>query len=400
MNARPLRVAMLGGRGIPANYSGFDTLIEEVATRLVAEHGMAVTVYCRRSSYRERPREVRGVRCRYLPAIPGKGIESITHTTVSVLHTLFCGYDLVFVVDPANAPFCLPLKLRRYPVVFHTDGLGWKRSKWSRLARAYYRRVEGFCARTATALVTDARAMQAYYEREWRAKSAFLPYGALTHGGSSDAALAKHGLGERGYWLVVTRIEPENNTDRIVAGYLRSGSKLPLIVVGGARYGSEYSARLFAMASDRVRFLGPIYDAAALNGLYERSFAYLHGHEVGGTNPGLLRAMHAQACCVALDVEFNREVLAESGAFFAKDEAAIAAALAALEADPVAARRLGSAAYERARRLYRWDAVASGYANLFRALVAGGKRESAVAAVLARDVYEPERFAAAEGVTR
>ena len=396
MTERPLRVAMLGGRGIPANYSGFDTLIEEVSTRLVAEHGMEVTVYCRKSSYRERPTFVRGVRCRYLPAIPGKGIESITHSCFSVWHALWHSYDLAFVVDPANAPFALPLKLRRFPVVFHTDGLGWKRSKWSKVARAYYRRVEGFCARSATALVTDSRAMQAYYREAWKAESSFIPYGAHTHGGSDRSALTKLAIQERGYWLVVTRIEPENNTDQIVRGYLASGSLRPLIVVGGAKYESPYSRSLFAMASANVRFVGPIYDPAALNGLYANCFAYLHGHEVGGTNPGLLRAMDAGACCLALDVAFNVEVLEDTGMFFAKDAPSIAQSLKTLENEPDAALRRGLAVRERARRFYRWDAVAAGYAELFSRLVGSRKDQHLVAAAQTTEVYHPERFAPLE----
>ncbi len=392
---RPPRIALLGGRGIPANYSGFDTLLEEVAIRLVEQHGMDVTVYCRRRYYPSRPRLVHGVRCVYLPALPGKGIESISHTCICVGHALFRRFDLVFVVDPANAPFCLPLKLRRFPVVFHTDGLGWKRSKWSRLARAYYKRVESLCAKTATALVTDSRAMQRYYTETWRASSTFLPYGAITRGGSNTSALQRLGLEPHQYWLVVTRIEPENNTDLIVAGYLAAQSRHPLIVVGHARYASDYSQQLFAMAGPQVRFVGGIYDAPALNGLYANCLAYLHGHEVGGTNPGLLRAMEAGACCAAVDVAFNVEVLEDTGVYFRKDANVIAAALQALERDPDRAKERGAAAQIRARCLYRWDAVAAGYAALFRSLVATGKRRDAVARVARDEFYFPKRFAEA-----
>jgi len=367
-----LRVAFLGGRGIPARYSGFDSLIEELSTRLVAAHGMDVTVYCRRRYYDERPATWRGVRCLYLRAVPGKGIESISHTCRSVLHACRGGYDVVFVVDPANAPFVLPLRLLGKRLVFHTDGLGWKRSKWSRLSRRYYKWVEGYCARVATSLVTDARAMQRYYREEWGADSTFLPYGSETGGSAVDDGLEAFGVRAGAYWLVVARIEAENNTELIVRGFLESGVEGPLLVVGGARYGSAYSRRLFGLACDRVRFAGGVYEAAILNGLYGNCRAYLHGHEVGGTNPSLLRAMRWAAPCLAVDVEFNREVLADTGRYFTKEPGALAALLREVDGVPAALRRLGERAAERARTAYRWDDVAAGYADLFRRVAGRG----------------------------
>ncbi len=371
----PLRLAIIGGRGIPANYSGFDTLIEELSVRLVADHGMDVTVYCRRHYYDERPATYRGVRCVYLRAVRGKGLESIWHTTRSVLHACFRRYDVVFVVDPANAPFVLPLKLLRCPIAFHTDGLGWMRSKWSGISRRYYRWVEGFCARVATALVTDAKAMQEYYRVTWKAESTFLAYGAETGGGATTDGLQRLGLRERDFYLVVARLEPENNTELIVREYVRSGLTRPLIVVGGARYGSDWSRRLFSHASDTVRFVGGIYDAPVLNGLYRACRAYLHGHEVGGTNPGLLRAMWWGAPCIAVDCGFNREVIDDGGAFFAKEAGGLSRVLADLDPDARRLSAFGERAATRARTAYRWDDVAAGYAAFFRRLARRGDAE-------------------------
>ena len=363
---------MLGGRGIPANYSGFDTLLEELSARLVAQHGMDVTVYCRRHYYDERPALHRGVRCVYLRAIRGKGLESIYHTSRSVLHTCLRRFDVAFVVDPANAPFALPLRLRRIPTVFHTDGLGWKRSKWSGSARRYYRWVEGFCARSATALVTDALAMQRYYQQVWGRDSTYLAYGAESQGGLSDEGLLRFSLQQGGYYLVVARIEQENNTELLVREYLASAVSRPLVVVGGARYASDYSKRLFALACDRVKFVGGVYESAVLNGLYRHCRAYVHGHEVGGTNPGLLRAMAHGAPVLAVDVDFNREVLGDGGRFFGKTAGEGASLLRAVDGDDALLRTLGAAARARAESAYRWDDVAAGYARLFQTVAARG----------------------------
>ncbi len=369
MTERRLRIAILGGRGIPANYSGFDTLIEELSARLVSRHGMDVTVYCRRHCYDERPREHRGVRCVYLRAVRGKGLESIWHTSRSVLHAMWRRFDVAFVVDPANAPFAWPLRMLGTPTVFHTDGLGWMRSKWSGPARRYYRWVEGFCARTATALVTDARAMQRYYETTWGRESTCLAYGSESQGGVSLQALDRFGLSPRGYYLCVARLEPENNTDLIVREHLASGVQRPLVVVGGARYRSAWHDRLFALACDRVKFVGGVYEPALLNGLYANCRAYLHGHEVGGTNPGLLRAMAHGAPVLAVDCEFNREVAADGGRWFGKEPGACAALLRQCDGDDALLAELGNNAKARAAVAYRWDDVADGYAELFRNVV-------------------------------
>lgn len=373
MSERQLRIAIIGGRGIPANYSGFDTLIEELSVRLVAQHGMDVTVYCRRNYYQEWPRNDRGVRLVHLRTIRGKGVESIYHTCRSVLHLLPRRCDVALVVDPANAPFAWPLRLRGIPTVFHTDGLGWMRSKWSGFARRYYRWVEGFCARSATALVTDAKAMQRYYLDTWQRDSTFLAYGAESGGGVSDEGLTRFALRPRDYYLAVARLEPENNTDLLVREYVQSGLARPLIVVGGARYAMDYHKRLFAMGNERVRFVGGVYEAEVLNGLYRGCRAYLHGHEVGGTNPGLLRAMAHGAPCLALDCDFNREVIGAGGRFFGKQPGVAAAMLRAIDGDDAALLEVGAAAKARALSEYCWDDVAAGYASLFRRVASGGR---------------------------
>ncbi len=368
MSERPLRVAILGGRGVPANYSGFDTLIEELSARLVARHGMEVTVYCRRHYYEQRPAMHRGVRCVYLRAGRGKGVESVYHTSRSVLHAMFRRFDLAFVVDPANAPFVWPLRLLGTPTVFHTDGLGWMRSKWSGFARRYYRWVEGLCARTATALVTDARAMQRYYETTWRRESTMLTYGSESQGGVSVEGLARFSLRPRDYYLVVARLEPENNAECLVREYLAAELGRPLLIVGGARYRTAFHERLLAMACDHVRFVGGVYEPAVLNGLYANCRAYLHGHEVGGTNPGLLRAMAHGAPVLAVDCEFNREVAQDGGRYFGKAAGEGKALLRALDGDDAALAAIGAAAKSRAATAYRWDDVADGYAALFRSV--------------------------------
>ncbi len=392
MEKGKLKIAIIGDRGIPARYSGFSTLVEQLAVRLVRDHNMEVSVYCRSSYYEEKPKSFEGVRCHYFSSPGGKNFESIIHSNISIWHALVDSYDLVFIVDPGNAPFAWPLKLRFLPTVFHTDGMGWKRRKWSPLQQKYYKWSEWVCARLATALVTDSRAMQEYYLSEYQAPSSFIPYSGEVGKAPTDDCLKLFGLEKNEYYLVVARVEPENNIDLIIREYKDAGVERPLVIVGGARYESEYSKLVTGQASEKVRCAGPIFDSETLNGLYQNCYAYLHGHEVGGTNPSLLRAMHWGAACVPINVIFHREVMGEDSFFFENSQGHLAGILNELENDPARVEQLGRLAKERSETLYRWDAVAAGYAEMFRKVVGSRKNGSGIESELECEVYRPDEF--------
>ncbi|MEC3947373.1 DUF1972 domain-containing protein [Sphingobium sp. HWE2-09] len=394
--ARPLRIAIIGDRGIPARYSGFSTLVEELAVGLVRDHGMDVTVYCRSQYYVAHPPVWQGVRCRYLPAPGGKSFESIVHSNLAVLDAACRDFDLVFLVDPGNGPFILPLRARGVPVVIHTDGLGWQRRKWNAVQRRYYKWSEWVSARLANWLVTDSRAMQDYYAREYGAGSTYIPYGGAVGDLPDDAALARYGVTSGDYYLVVARMEPENNVDHIIREYRASGLAKPLIVVGSVPYDSAYARAVAAEDDGQVRCVGGVFESAALNALYRHCAAYLHGHEVGGTNPSLLRAMHWGAPCVPIDVIFHRENVGPDNPYFRKDAGHLAAILCDLDANPARRVSLGRAAQAHAAATFRWDAVIDAYAALFERLIAlkaAGQRPSSA---LIGETYAPDRSSPAK----
>jgi glycosyltransferase involved in cell wall biosynthesis len=253
------------------------------------------------------------------------------------------------------------LRAARIPVATHVDGLEWKRAKWGPTGQRYYRAAEAMAVRWSDALIADAEGIADYYRREFHAPTTLLTYGAPMIDPGDDR-LAELGLEPGGFHLVVARFEPENHVDVIVDGYRRSGARKPLVVVGSAPYSDAYTERVHALADDRVRFLGGVWDQRQLDQLYAQCYTYLHGHSVGGTNPSLLRAIGAGAAVLAFDVDFNREVVAEAGRYFA-DAADVAAVLETAEADPSGVRRNG----ERARELaaeYDWEDVATGYEEL------------------------------------
>src|SRR3954447_7151831 len=367
-----MKVALVGTRGVPARYGGFETAVEEVGRRL-AERGHEVVVYCRTAPGDTEPRSSThlGMRLVHLPAARKRSLETLSHTALSVGHLLGHRVDAAIVFNAANAPLLPVLRAARIPLATHVDGLEWKRAKWGGTGRRYYRAAESLAARWSDALIADAQGIADYYRAEFDTGTELIAYGAPLLDVGSDRLAELH-LPPRGHHLVVARFEPENHVHLIVEGFTTGSARLPLVVVGSAPYADEYTARVRALGDDRVRFLGGVFDQDLLDQLYAGAATYLHGHSVGGTNPSLLRALGAGAPTVAFDVSFNREVLEETGTYFTT-AADVAARVEAAEADPAGTQRRGRAARERAKH-YDWDDVADRYEELVRRLATEGQR--------------------------
>lgn len=361
---------MIGTRGVPAAYGGFETAVEEVGRRLV-ERGHEVIVYTRGSERRER--EFLGMRVVHLPALPIKQTETLSHTGLSAVHAITGRRpDAAFVFNAANSPFLPALRARRIPVALHMDGLEWKRSKWGPRGKAYYRWAEENGVRWADALIADAPGIAEYYDDEFSVPTELIRYGAPILDTAAEDRLSELDLTPGGFHVVVARFEPENHVREIVEGYRASAATLPLVVVGSAPYAAGYIQQIHdAAAGDpRIRLVGGIYDQQLLDALYFSARTYLHGHSVGGTNPSLLRAMGAGTAVIAYDVGFNRETLGDTGWFF-RDAAGVQRAVEDAEADAAAVSTAAQRVKERARRDFTWDAVAAEYEDLARRLAAG-----------------------------
>lgn len=353
-----MRVAIIGSRGIPARYGGFETFAQELAPRLV-ELGHDVTVYCR-AGYTGTDERYRGVQLVHTPYLRIRALETLSHEASSIVDSLRRGFDVYYFLGTRSAVLYLPLRLSRRRVIVHTDGIEWKRRKWGRLGRAWLRVNESIAARwAADELVTDAQAMRDYYLDRYGAPSACIPYG--THILEGAPQLSAWGLAPGDYDLVVCRLEPENNVDRILAAHAAADGDRELIVVGD--HATPTGRRLVAQArGGNTRFLGPIY-GGDLEALRLGAATYLHGHEVGGLNPSLLEAMGAGTCCFALDTPFNREALGETGRYW-KTSGDLAAHLRWSREDPAGAVKLGATARERAASAFDWDRAAQAHDRL------------------------------------
>ena len=366
-----MRIALVGTRGVPARYGGFETCVEEVGLRLV-KAGHEVVVYCRTDKGQERPDEYEGMRLVHLPALRRRSLETLSHTALSVAHMMRHKPDVAIVFNSANSIFLPLLRARGIPVATHVDGLEWMRSKWQGLGRKYYRIAEQLAVRWSDGLIADAQGIADYYDGEFDAPTTLIAYGAPVVTDDDPQVLTSLGLTPRGYHLVVARFEPENNVHMIVDGYRRSNARLPLVVVGSAPYADEYTAIVHGLADERVRFLGGVWDQHLLDQLYANSMTYLHGHSVGGTNPSLLRALGAGAPTIAFDVVFNREVLLGAGRYF-DDVHQVTREIESAEASPLTTRVRGREGRRSADR-YDWDDVAIRYDELCDSLAGPGGR--------------------------
>ncbi len=366
-----MRLSIFGARGVPARWGGWDTIVTELGPRLV-EAGDEVTLYAMpRYTGEGVGRSYEGMRVVKLPTVYGKFSETTLHELFSSLHALTqTRQDVYYVLGCRTAWAYLPHRLLGRTVVFNTDGLDWKRRKWGRFARAYLRANYWLARVIASYLVSDSKELQRLYREDYGAESAFLTNGGHVHEIADQARhhqiLAEHGVEHGRYYLQVCRIEPENNPDVVVHEYLTSSAQDPLLVVGGANYESDYFEGLKATDDPRVRFLGPVYEPERIEALFLGAKAYIHGHEVGGTNPSLVTAMGCGQLVLAHAVPFNREVLGGEGLLWTKAPGSLRACIEEVEIDAEALRaRAAVACRERVRDYYAWDKCAHDHDRFF-----------------------------------
>lgn len=363
MNTRPLRIAMLGARGIPARYGGFETCVEEVATRL-AGWGQSVRVYCRAPYYPERHTRYRGVELVTLPTIRNKYLDTPVHSLLSALHALARKPDIVVVFGVGNSPIAALLRLAGLPVILNVDGLDWKRAKWPGFARAALRRAEGLAGHAADRVLTDSLHIQHYYRRRYGHHLDVIPYGASPQLASGTATLERFGLESQHYVLYVGRLEPENSIHTLVEASGLAALNMPTVIVGDAPYADGYREHLESIAGDEVIFAGGVYG----DGYWELNWnagIYVFPVTSSGTHPALIEAMACENIVLVRDTADNRAVGGDAVLYF-HDPASLAKRMLWCLDHPDQTRDLARRARERAIRVFSWDRVATMYLDLAR----------------------------------
>lgn len=364
-----LKIALIGTRGVPANYGGFETCVEELGKRLV-ERGHDVTVYCRDSYYDQKPARYLGMKLIYLPNLKKKSLDTLSHTFLSVLDAIRQPFDVLMVFNAANSPTLILPRLLGRKIAINTDGLEWKRGKWGAVARNYYKISEWLSTKLAHRVVADSTGIQDYYRERYGVDTTYIAYGAFISQSRKPDLLESFGLKPGGYFLQITRFEPENNPLLTIQAYKRLQTDKKLVLVGGVPYESDYSRQIKALAGDAILLPGSIYDKELLNELWCNCYAYVHGNEVGGTNPALLQTMASGCFTIAVDVSFSRDVLQNGGIFYTKTEENLADKMRWALEHPDELDEYRSRAQTRIKEHYTWDKVTDGYELLFGDLVA------------------------------
>jgi Glycosyltransferase len=354
-----MKIAIIGTRGVPARYGGFETLAEQLALRLT-DRGHRVTVYCRSAFASPADDFDSRVRRIILPGLRSKYLDTVFHTFLSILHVITTDVDVALICNVANGPFAWIPRMFGIPTVLNVDGLDRKRRKWSFIGKAYLYICELLSLITPTRLLTDSRYIEKYFRERYGVASAVIAYGAEV---PEAIAPESNQFDPRRYVLFVGRLEPENNLELILKAYGQVQTDWPLVVVGSNPYRPKYERELRSLADSRVVFAGPVYGDRYWE-LQRNAGIFVMAGEVGGTHPSLVEAMAAGSSVLFLDTPENSETVADAGVSFKNSAADLAQKLQCLLASSELRERMSALARERAATAYSWQTIASQYEAL------------------------------------
>ncbi|TQC44235.1 glycosyltransferase [Rhodococcus sp. WS4] len=352
-------VAIIGTRGYPSYYGGFETLVRQLAPYLT-NHGWDVTVYGRDGSTSiDDPSLDPRVHTVVTKGVESKSLSTLTYGLSSSVHATRRRPDVALVMNVANGYWLPLLKARGIPTVVNVDGIEWERAKWGRTAKSMFKSGAHLTAKFADHLLFDSREIARRWSSEFNRDGTFIPYGGTV----PEPLLPVKGLSSRSYALMVARFVPENTIEEFFTAARELSKTRDVIIVGASGYGGEFDAKARELSNmcDKVQWFGHVSNDDVLFSLWQHAGVYFHGHSVGGTNPALVQAMACGAPIVARDTVFNREVLGTSGSYVAPEAHSIVDALARVLKSPDLQERLSRNSITRQQEEYTWDAVCRSY---------------------------------------
>ena len=368
-NINPLKIAIIGSRGYPYVYSGYETLIKELSERLVGRD-CEVTVYCHRNLFKEKPALVNGIKLVYIPTIETKSLSQLIHSFLSMCHAVVSDVDVIFAVNAANGPYGLISKIFRKRTAINVDGLEWLRPKWNGLGAIYFKTAARLSTILFDQIINDSDEMRKVYLNLFKKESVVIAYGATVRKSEDSSLIQQWLITPKEYYLVVGRMIPDNNADIIVKGFLASNSTKKMVVVGDVFYKDNYADALKALKDERLVFTGYVNDPHVLAALYHHCYVYVHGHEFGGTNPTMIKAMACGCAILALNTVFNKEMLNNDlyGIYFEKNQEAVRQQINYADQYPKEIKKLRKNSHLGITDKYNWDYITDQYLDVFRRL--------------------------------
>lgn len=369
-----MKIAMIGTRGIPGGYSGFETAVEELSKRLV-NRGHEVVVYCRSHMVTYDGDTYKGVKLVKLPTITNKHLDTFVHTGISTIHVMVkerCDVALYFIAG--NSPFSLFPRLTGIPTAINVDGLDSQRAKWNRVAKTYLRFAERLAPKAATRVITDSQVVERYYKERFGADSVYIPYGASMEPVSGSEWLDKFGLKPREYILFVGRLVPENQAHVLIDAYCGLETDKKLVIVGSASYAQEYIDKLQNVSCENVIFTGYVF-GEGYRQLSQNAYIFAIPTIVGGTHPVIVEALAAANCVLVSNHPPNLETVGDAGVSYnaADGSVDLQKKLKMLIDDPQLVESYREKAQMRAFQQFDWEVVTDQYEQLCHQLIVGKK---------------------------
>ena len=310
-----MKIAILGTRGIPNNYGGFEQCAEYLSVGLV-EKGHEVTVYSPSfHPYKEESyKRVEIIRKASPKRLLGESASSFIYDYFCFKDAVKQDFDIILELGLITSSLSIILCRHRGKVIAtNLDGLEWKRSKYGTVVKYFLKVAEKWAVKQSDVLISDSKGIQDYLKTKYNVNSHFIAYGAEKITAFNEKTLAKYSLTKKKYNLIIARLEPENNIEPVLKAHEATETD-ELIIIGNVT--TKHGKYLANTYKKNIRFLGGIYDLTTLNDLRYFSNLYFHGHSVGGTNPSLLEAMGCSCAIIANENEFNKSVLGNNAYYF------------------------------------------------------------------------------------
>ncbi len=360
-----MKVAIIGTVGVPANYGGFETLVENLLS-YKSNDQIQYTVYCSSKRYKKKLNTYKGAKLEYI-SFDANGKQAFIYDSISLLKAIR-KHDVILSLGAACAPV-LPIvkRLTKKKIIINLDGIDTKRAKFTPLIRKILNTVRQIAAKYATVCVSDNEGIRKYVMETYRRESELIEYGgdnAEIINNKNHALENLYGLEPLDYSFKVARIEAENNIEMILKAFSETPDE-KLVIVGNWNK-SEFGIKMKQLYTNysNILLLDPIYDGQQLNLLRSNCKYYIHGHSVGGTNPSLVEAMNLGLAIIAFDCIFNRETT-ENKALYFSDSQSLKKNISKLNNDKDCLANIKRDMYEIAKRRYTWNIITRKYENLY-----------------------------------